>query len=123
MTEPGFAPDATPLGVDGVETSVFDGEAVLFHESAAMVHRLNSVAAAVWLLCDGETTVASMPEELAEYFAVPASVLTEPVAGALDALAAAGVLVGSAAPASFALEPEPQRASDGTPMLIAPPDP
>ncbi len=42
---------------------IFDGEAVLFQESASMVHRLNAVAGAVWLLCDGETTVESMPGE------------------------------------------------------------
>ena len=76
VTEPGFAPSDTPLGVDGVETAVFDGEAVLFHEGASMVHRLNAVAGAVWLLCDGETTVASMPDELAEVFGVPAADLS-----------------------------------------------
>ena len=48
VTDSAFAPSDTPLGVDGVDTAVFDGEAVLFHESAAMVHRLNAVAGAVY---------------------------------------------------------------------------
>lgn len=123
VTEPGFAPSDTPLGVDGVETAVFDGEAVLFDESAAMVHRLNAVAAAVWLLCDGETTVASMPSELAEVFATPAADLVAPIDEALEGLAAAGLLVGRAGPVHLSLMPEPRRAADGTPILVAPPDP
>ena len=123
VTAPAFAPSDTPLGVDGVETAVFDGEAVLFHEDAAMVHRLNAVAGAVWLLCDGETTVASMPDELAEVFGVPAADLVDPVGEALDGLAAAGLFVGEDAPIHIPLVPEPRRAADGTPILVAPPDP
>jgi hypothetical protein len=123
VTAAGFAPSDTPLGVDGVETAVFDGEAVLFHESASMVHRLNAVAGAVWLLCDGETTVASMPDELAEVFGVPANDLVEPVTDALDGLAAAGLLVGRDAPIHLPLTPEPPHAADGTPILVALPDP
>jgi hypothetical protein len=123
VTTPGFAPSDTPLGVDGVETAVFDGEAVLFHESAAMVHRLNAVAGAVWLLCDGETTVASMPDELAEVFGVAAGDLVEPISEALAGLAAAGLLVGLPGPIHVPLVPEPLRAADGTPILVAPPDP
>ena len=123
VTQPGFAPSDTPLGVDGVETAVFDGEAVLFDEGASMVHRLNAVAGAVWLLCDGETTVTSMPAELAEVFGVPAADLVGPIGEALDGLAAAGLLVGEDAPIHLPLVPEPHRAADGTPILAAPPDP
>ena len=102
---------------------MFDGEAVLFDEGASMVHRLNAVAGAVWLLCDGETTVASMPDELAEVFGVPAADLAGPIGEALDGLAAAGLLVGQDAPIHLPLVPEPHRAADGTPILVAPPDP
>ena len=123
VTDPDFAPSDNPLGVDGVETAVFDGEAVLFHESASMVHRLNAVAGAVWLLCDGETTVASMPDELAGVFDLPAGDLVGPVDEALDGLAAAGLLVGRSGPVHLPLLPEPRRAADGTPILVAPPDP
>jgi hypothetical protein len=123
VTDSRFAPSDTPLGVDGVETAVFDGEAVLFHESAAMVHRLNAVAGAVWLLCDGKTTVASMPGELSEVFGVPAGDLVDPIGEALAGLAAAGLLVGEPAPIHVPLVPEAPRAADGTPILVAPPDP
>jgi hypothetical protein len=123
VTDLRFAPSDTPLGVDGVETAVFDGEAVLFHESAAMVHRLNAVAGAVWLLCDGETTVAAMPDELAQVFGVPAGDLVGPIGEALEGLAAAGLLVGEPAPIHLPLVPEPRLAADGTPILVAPPDP
>ena len=123
VTEPRFAPSDTPLGVDGVETAVFDGEAVLFHEAASMVHRLNAVAGAVWLLCDGETTVASMPDELDDVFGVPAADLIDPIGEALEGLATAGLLVDEDAPIHLPLVPEPIRAADGTPILVAPPDP
>ncbi len=123
VTDAGFDPSDTPLGVDGVETAVFDGEAVLFHESASMVHRLNAVAGAVWLLCDGETTVASMPDELAEVFSVPAADLVSPIGEALESLGAAGLLVGRDGPIHLPLVPDPQRSADGTPILVAPPDP
>jgi hypothetical protein len=123
VTQPSFAASDTPLGVDGVETAVFDGEAVLFHESASMVHRLNAVAGAVWLLCDGETTVSVMADELAEVFAVAPTDLAEPIGEALDNLAAAGLLVGRDGPVHLPLVPEPSRAADGTPILVAPPDP
>ena len=123
VTAPGFAPSDTPLGIDGVETAVFDGEAVLFDEGASMVHRLNAVAGAVWLLCDGETTVASMPDELAEVFGVPAGDLVEPIGEALDGLAAAGLLVDRPGAIHLPLVPEAPRAADGTPILVAPPDP
>ena len=123
VTEAGFASSDTPLGVDGVETAVFDGEAVLFHESASMVHRLNAIAGAVWLLCDGETTVGSMPDELAEVFSVPAAELAGPTDEALVRLAAAGLLVGRDGPIHLPLVAEPLRSADGTPILVAPPDP
>ncbi len=123
VTDPRFAPSDTPLGVDGVETAVFDGEAVLFHESASMVHRLNAVAGAVWLLCDGETTVAAMADELAGVFSVAPTDLADPIGEALDNLAAAGLLVGRDGPVHLPLVPEPSRAADGTPILVAPPDP
>lgn len=123
MNAPAFAPTDTPLGVDGVETAIFEGEAVLFHEDAAMVHRLSAMAGAVWLLCDGETEVASMPAELAEVFATPADELVGLVGEALDALHAAGLLDAATAPVRLALEPEPARADDGTEILVAPPDP
>ena len=123
VTEAGIAPSDTPLGIDGVETAVFDGEAVLFDEQAAMVHRLNAIAGAVWLLCDGETTVATMPDELAEVFGVPADELTEPIGKALAGLASAGRLAGHDAPLQVPLVAEAPRAADGTPILVAPPDP
>jgi hypothetical protein len=106
-----------------VEVAIFEGEAVLFQESASMVHRLNAIAGAVWLLCDGETTVAAMPGELAEVFSVPAAELVRPVEEALGGLAAAGLLVGDGQPVHVKLEPEPTRAADGTQIVVAPPDP
>jgi hypothetical protein len=123
VSAPSFMPDDTPVGVDGVETAIFDGEAVLFHERTSMVHRLTAVAGAVWLLCDGGTTVESMPDELAEVFSVPPEDLRRPVAEALEALVVAGLLAGTAAAEQVVFRAEPVRAADGTPVVTAPPDP
>ncbi len=96
-------PDDTSGGVAGVEIAVFDGEAVLFDVAASMVHRLNAVAAAVWLLCDGETT-SHRSDELAGVFGVTGR-RPRRARHALDGLAAAGLLVGQAG-APY-LPPEP----------------
>ena len=88
-----------------------------------MVHRLNAVAGAVWLLCDGETTVASMPDELAEVFGVPPADLVGPIGEALDSLAAAGLLVGEDAPIHLPSCPSRRGRPTAPPILVAPPDP
>ena len=123
VTSARFADTDIPLGVDGVETAVFDGEAVLFRESTRMVHRLNAVAGSVWLLCDGATPVGSMAAELGEVFGVPATELTDGIHQALQQLADEGLLVGSDQPQRLHLEPVEEQAPDGSRILAAPPDP
>ena len=118
-----FADTDMPEGVDGVETAVFDGEAVLFRESTRMVHRLNTVAGSVWLLCDGATLVSSMAGELGEVFGVDADGLQAGVHEALAQLADEGLLVGFEPPNRIVLEPVDEVAPDGSRILTAPPDP
>jgi hypothetical protein len=103
--------------------AVFEGEVVLFRESTRMVHRLNSVAGAVWLVCDGETAVASMADELGEVFGVDPTTLTDGIHEALNQLAAEGLFVGAGEPGRVYLEPVEELASDGSRILHAPPDP
>lgn len=123
MDEARFADSYQPLGVDDIEMAVFDGEVVLFRESTRMVHRLNSVAGSVWLLCDGETQVGSMASELGELFGVDSSDLTAGVQQAIGQLADEGLLVGTQQPPLLHLEPIDELAPDGSRILRRPPDP
>ena len=118
-----FADTDMPEGVDDVETAVFDGEAVLFRESTRMVHRLNTVAGSVWLLCDGATPVGAMAGELSELFGVDPTGLQAGVHEALQQLADEGLLVGFEPPNRMLLEPVDEVAPDGSRILTAPPDP
>lgn len=87
-----------PLADPAVATAVFDGEAVLFDERSMMSHRLNSIVAAVWLLCDGETDEAAMVAELAELFPLPHDELAHHVGASIDLLQQSHLLVGSGDP-------------------------
>ena len=82
-----FADDDTPTAVD-VEVAVFEGEAVIFHESASMVHHLGAVAGAVWFCSDGSTTVAEMVAELADLFSTPPADIEPGIHEALGRLSA-----------------------------------
>lgn len=54
---------------------------------------LDGPAAAVWLLLDGERSVADLVEELAGIFDVPAGVAEEHVASLVHELVATGILL------------------------------
>jgi hypothetical protein len=123
VTDARFADTELPVGVDDVEMAVFDGEMVLFRESTRMVHRLNSVAGAVWLLCDGETAVGSMAAQLGEVFGAEPASLVDVIHQALGQLADEGLLAGGEAPQRLRLEPVEEHAPDGSRLLGVPPDP
>ena len=123
MSSRRFADTDLPEGVENVETAVFEGEAVLFRESTRMVHRLNTVAGSVWLLCDGATTVGAMASELGELFGVSPGELQDGVQEALQQLADEGLLVGFEPPIRLVLEPVDEMLPDGSRILTAPSDP
>lgn len=112
-----------PLAVDGVRVTVLEGEAVLFHEAASMVHRLGPVAGAVWVCCDGDTDVATMIDEVATAFGIEATTVAPEVHRTLERLADQGLLAGSLAPTRIHMTPVPMVADDGTEILTPPPDP
>ncbi|MEM9514915.1 MAG: PqqD family protein [Actinomycetota bacterium] len=118
-----FGPDDRPVAVDDVETAVFEGEMVIFHVGPSIVHRLEAVASAVWLLCDGETTVEAMPGEVAELFGVAADDVRAPIDESLRSLAGQGLLVGFTPPRHLALRPDATHAADGTEIFESPLDP
>lgn len=111
-----------PLGVDDVETAIFEGEAVLFRESTRSVHRMNALAGAVWVMCDGETTVAAMVDELAELFATDATELLPKVLDALGQLDDAKLLQGASDEPIVTMTPVNDEASDGSRIIACPPD-
>lgn len=111
-----------PLGVDDVETAVFEGEAVLFRESTRAIHRLNALAGAVWVMCDGETTVTDMVGELAEAFDTDAAELHPKVLEALAQLAEVNLLQGMSDDPAVVMTPVDEHASDGSRIIACPPD-
>ena len=123
MVNTDFGPSDQPLAVDGVETAVFEGEAVLFSEVTMMLHRLGPLAGAVWLLCDGETSITDMVGELAELFDTDHAELSAAVPEVLVGLAAAGLLVGHEPPVPVTPAVGTSLAADGTPILLPPPNP
>jgi PqqD family protein of HPr-rel-A system len=85
-----------PAPHPATETATFadDGfRAVVFDERTAAVHTLSPVASAVWALCDGETTVAQMTDELTELFAVDHARVRSDVDAALTSFRELGLLV------------------------------
>ncbi len=117
-----FPDSATPAAVDGVETAVFEGEAVLYREATGTIHRLGAVAGAVWVSCDGATTVEQMVDDLCEAFGSDRDELAAHVQDALGHLADEGLLDGNDGPAHIRFEPLSEPASDGSRVIACPPD-
>lgn len=117
-----FSEESLPRCVDDTETALFEGEAVVFRAATRSIHRLNATAGAVWVCCDGETTVASMIDELAGVFGVDAAEARPQVLEALDQLAELGLLGGAGDQPQVTLTLEPERASDGSRIVSCPPD-
>jgi hypothetical protein len=122
MAHPSFAADARPLAVGDTETALFEGEAVVFREATKSIHRLNASAAAVWVCCDGETTVADMVDELADVFAISAHETERTVLEALGQLAEVGLLADTDAPPSITITGIEEQLDDDTRIISCPPD-
>ncbi len=122
MAHPSFAADVRPLAVDDTETALFEGEAVVFREATKSIHRLNASAAAVWVCCDGETTVAEMVAELAEVFATDEAETEQVVLEALEQLAELDLLVRPNPNPIVTVTRVDDTASDGSRIIGCPPD-
>ncbi|CAB4862425.1 unannotated protein [freshwater metagenome] len=118
-----FEANDRPTAIGRVSTAIIDGEAVLYHEAARTVHRLNAVASSVWLLSDGETSVNDMATELSELFAVDADVLGSAIDESLKLLADAGLLAGHEKPLPDFIESIDDYASDDSRIIPRPGDP
>ena len=117
-----FTADATPESHPSVASAVFDNDefcVVLFDERANRLHRLGSAASAVWMLCDGETSIGNLVDELVELLDLPRDTTASDVRLALNDFWSMGLLVGSPEPAT-------RTESDGRDadrVLARPPDP
>lgn len=65
----GATADFVPKRSGDVEWVELDGEVVLHDWAAAMLHRLNVSAAAVWFAADGSASVTRIVERLGESYA------------------------------------------------------
>ena len=117
-----FPDSMRPAAVDGVETAIFDGEAVLFRETTSTIHRLGAVAGAVWVCCDGGTTVGEIVTDLVEAFSTTTGEMARQVRDALGQLADEGLLVGHEGPQRIRLDAVSEPASDGSTVIACPPD-
>src|SRR5262245_36553885 len=116
-----FDDASTPEPHASTATAVFDrGEfsVVVLDERTRQVHRLNSSAAAVWLLCDGAVTASELSTELASLLELSESDATRGVRDSLDSLWTQGLLAGSPPPTALADRadhPDDQRVLDRMP--------
>jgi len=119
VTRRALAASDTPAPDQAVETALFadnDFRAVVFDERTAKLHHLNPVASAVWVLCDGTTSVAAVEAELADVLGMDASTAASHVDAAMRQFWDAGLLAGSPAPVVMPNDP-------AVPTLARPPDP
>ena len=96
-----FGLDFVPLPHAATATEIFDdGEFVsaVFDERTTKVHRLNPTASAVWVACDGRSSLHNIVAVLAEVFDLGPSVAAHRVDEALEVFWAAGLLATSQLP-------------------------
>jgi hypothetical protein len=84
---------ARPKRAPGTAWQTIDGETVLLDIDHKQLLGLNEVGARVWLLCDGARTAGEIVRTIAEEFSVDADTARADVAGFLDELYAAELLV------------------------------
>jgi hypothetical protein len=95
------APGATPAPHPTTESSFFTVgtlEAIVIDTRTGERHELNTSAAAVWALCDGQTTADQMVVELCEAFGIDADTAHQSVDVALEHFWKIGILAGSLEP-------------------------
>ncbi len=103
MTEPPAQAPRTdrpsrPRARDGLRTIGFGDELVVLDAAGRQAHRLNHTAAAILDACDGRRSDDEVAEVVARSFGVAPRAVAAEVAGALAALAAAGLLLDEGAP-------------------------
>lgn len=84
--------EGKPRSLDGVEALTLADEMVLYLPGQELVVSLNHSAAAVWELCDGQTTVAGISRELGQALGRPGRELLAEVEAAVGQLVDLGLV-------------------------------
>jgi PqqD family protein of HPr-rel-A system len=69
-----------------------DDENVIYDPLTSEVHMLNATALAIWVLCDGQTTVDEMVQAVCELSGLPETVVREDLTGILGRFADSKIL-------------------------------
>lgn len=94
-----FTWTAQPAQHEATVTEVFDSDefvVFIFDGRSQRLHRVEGIAAAVWLTCSGSDTVDAIVAELAAVFPQNREEVPSSVEATLQLLWDAGLLVGSA---------------------------
>lgn len=102
---------APPAPHPAVETALLDNQVVLFDERTGHVQELSASASAVWLLMDGQLSIAQIADELHDVFAVEHHTIADDVAMAIAHFAGRGLLAGTEPPVEEFGEPNPATTS------------
>jgi PqqD family protein of HPr-rel-A system len=84
-----------PRRKDGVTLRRSVEEIILFDPESEDVHFVNTTAAAIWELCDGQTEEAEMVEAICQLTGMPYEMVEEDVSALLQELDAAGLITWS----------------------------
>lgn len=84
--------EGKPRPLDGVEVLTLTDEMVLYLPGQELVVSLNPSAAAVWELCDGQTNVAGISQELGRVLGRPGQELLAEVEAAVGQLVDLGLV-------------------------------
>lgn len=84
--------EGKPRPLDGVEVLTLTDEMVLYLPGQELVVSLNHSAAAVWELCDGQTTAAGISQELGRVLGRPGQELLAEVEAAVGQLVDLGLV-------------------------------
>jgi pyrroloquinoline quinone biosynthesis protein D len=84
--------DFIPKPIAGVETEIIEGEVLLYHPRQTRAIYLNSTAALIWGLCDGNRSAGEIIQMVGESYSDAAATLEDDVLMTLKELQRNGVL-------------------------------
>jgi hypothetical protein len=82
-----------PRPREGLTSEVLDDEMVVYDGASRTLHHLNRAATLVWLYCDGEHTIDSISEKLANESVTAPDAIRRDVVALVQELDAASLLV------------------------------
>lgn len=85
--------DSVPAQSENYNLDDIDGEILLYHVSSTRTLHLNSSAAIVWQLCDGERSIREIVALIQESFADAGDGVEDDVLSAIEELTTNGVLI------------------------------